>query len=251
MTAFEDNQSPYLTLLGSAAPGTPAAGQSKLYVKADKLLYWKDDAGVEHAASGMTNPMTTQGDSIYGGAAGAPTRLPIGTAAQVWTVNAGATAPAWATPAASTAAFVGSKAYSTVLQSIPAATMTAVAFANEEYDTSAFHDLVTSNTRLTIPAGKAGYYRLTGYLYFVGLDANTTTIVQFLKNATTTLRSQVTPSVAAASTSIGVINTTVVLLAAADYVELRAWQNSAAAKNIGDTANVEQQNFFAAELLGT
>lgn len=44
----------------------------------------------------MENPMTTAGDSIYGGASGAPTRLAIGTAGQVWTVNAGATAPEWA-----------------------------------------------------------------------------------------------------------------------------------------------------------
>lgn len=46
--------------------------------------------------TGMANPMTTAGDAIYGGASGAPTRLPIGTAGQVLTVNAGATAPEWA-----------------------------------------------------------------------------------------------------------------------------------------------------------
>jgi microcystin-dependent protein len=42
------------------------------------------------------NPMTTQGDVIYGGASGAPTRLAKGTASQVLTMNAGATAPEWA-----------------------------------------------------------------------------------------------------------------------------------------------------------
>lgn len=44
----------------------------------------------------MSNPMTTAGDVIYGGASGAPTRLGVGTAGQVLTVNAGATAPEWA-----------------------------------------------------------------------------------------------------------------------------------------------------------
>lgn len=44
----------------------------------------------------MNNPMTTAGDVIYGGASGAPTRLAVGTAGQVLTVNAGATAPEWA-----------------------------------------------------------------------------------------------------------------------------------------------------------
>lgn len=46
----------------------------------------------------MSNPMTTAGDVIYGGASGAPTRLGVGTAGQVLTVNAGATAPEWAAP---------------------------------------------------------------------------------------------------------------------------------------------------------
>ena len=50
------------------------------------------DAG----GSGMTNPMTTAGDIIKGGASGAAQRLAIGTAGQVLTVNAGATAPEWA-----------------------------------------------------------------------------------------------------------------------------------------------------------
>lgn len=40
----------------------------------------------------MSNPMTTAGDIIYGGASGAPTRLGIGTAGQVLKVNSGATA---------------------------------------------------------------------------------------------------------------------------------------------------------------
>jgi hypothetical protein len=46
----------------------------------------------------IVNPMTTQGDVIYGGASGAPTRLPKGTASQVLTMNSGATAPEWQTP---------------------------------------------------------------------------------------------------------------------------------------------------------
>jgi len=43
------------------------------------------------------NPMTTVGDMIIGGTAGAEARLPIGSASQVLTVTAGL--PAWAAPA--------------------------------------------------------------------------------------------------------------------------------------------------------
>lgn len=45
----------------------------------------------------MANPMTTEGDVVYGGASGAPTRLAKGTAGQVLQMNAGATAPEWGT----------------------------------------------------------------------------------------------------------------------------------------------------------
>ena len=57
------------------------------------------------SASGMTNPMTTQGDIIIGGSSGTPTRLAKGTAGQVLTMNSGATSPEWATP--SSTVYVG------------------------------------------------------------------------------------------------------------------------------------------------
>jgi len=47
--------------------------------------------------SGMTNPLTTTGDTIYSSSGSTPARLGIGTAGQVLTVNSGATAPEWAT----------------------------------------------------------------------------------------------------------------------------------------------------------
>ena len=49
-------------------------------------------------STGMTNPMTTQGDLIVGGSSGAATRLAKGSAGQVLTMNSGATAPEWVTP---------------------------------------------------------------------------------------------------------------------------------------------------------
>ena len=47
MTKFEENQSPRLTFLESAAPGTPASGLGYLYEKTDNKLYFKNDAGTE------------------------------------------------------------------------------------------------------------------------------------------------------------------------------------------------------------
>jgi hypothetical protein len=52
-------------------------------------------AQLGNVPASLTNPMTNPGDTIYGGAAGAPDALGIGSAGQVLTVNSGATAPQW------------------------------------------------------------------------------------------------------------------------------------------------------------
>lgn len=64
-----------------------SGGTSAQFLKAD---------GSIDSSTYMTNPMTTIGDIIYGGAAGAATRLAAGTAGQAL-VSAGAAAPAWTT----------------------------------------------------------------------------------------------------------------------------------------------------------
>jgi hypothetical protein len=57
------------------------------------LSVWDGAAWTDAGGSiGMTNPMTTAGDLIRGGVAGAPTRLAIGANGQVLTVTAGALA---------------------------------------------------------------------------------------------------------------------------------------------------------------
>jgi hypothetical protein len=56
-------------------------------------------------AAGMTNPMTTTGDTIYSSSGSTPARLGIGTAGQFLKVNSGATAPEWATLAPAGASF--------------------------------------------------------------------------------------------------------------------------------------------------
>ena len=48
--------------------------------------------------AGMTNPLTTTGDTIYSSSGTTPARLPIGTASQILTVSGGL--PSWQTPAA-------------------------------------------------------------------------------------------------------------------------------------------------------
>lgn len=87
----------------------PAAGiPGRIYFVTDEGVLERDNGtaweDISSVGSGMTNPMTTAGDVIYGGASGVPARLAKGTAAQVFAMNAGATAPEWVTAAAPAAA---------------------------------------------------------------------------------------------------------------------------------------------------
>jgi hypothetical protein len=61
----------------------------------------------------------------------------------------------WQAPTA--AAFAGAYAYSTTAQSIGSA-YTAINLGGEVFDTDGYHSTVTNTPRMTIPAGKAGYY---------------------------------------------------------------------------------------------
>ena len=72
-------------------------------------------------SAGMTNPMTTTGDTIYSSSGSTPARLGIGSAGQVLTVASGI--PSWASPAG------GGK----VLQVVQATYSTATTIASQTY----------------------------------------------------------------------------------------------------------------------
>ena len=76
----------------------------KIYRVAENVRYHATDTSTANVVNGfvpigagMTNPMTAQGDIIYGGSSGTPTALAKGTAGQLLAMNSGATAPEWKT----------------------------------------------------------------------------------------------------------------------------------------------------------
>jgi hypothetical protein len=112
-------------------------------------------------ATGMTNPLTTTGDTIYSSSGTTPARLGIGSTGQVLTVASGI--PSWATPASSSGpAFRAYRA--TTSQALTSATYTKIAFNAETFDTDNCFDS-TTNYRFT--PTKAGYYQLDGSIYFI------------------------------------------------------------------------------------
>jgi hypothetical protein len=108
-----------------AAVTSPQEGNFAFLKDTNVTTYYTGSAWTNLDTTGMVNPMTTTGDTIYSSSGSTPARLGIGTAGQVLTVNSGATAPEWKTPAAGG----GGK----VLQVIQATTTTGVTVTSTSF----------------------------------------------------------------------------------------------------------------------
>ena len=205
----------------------------------------------------LTSPVLTtptistidaKGDLLAGTADNTIDRLAIGTNGQVLTADsAETTGMKWATPAGG-ATFVGCSLYDTnATQSISNNTSTLVTWNSENFDTNTFHSTSTNTSRITIPAGKAGYYLFTSYGFF-GDNATGNRRLDLRKNGSL-IRSWPTPSTTA--TFSGLTITCLLSLAEADYIEIAVFQTSGGAlsyyKGI-DTGN--QYGSFECQYLG-
>ena len=222
-----------------AAVTSPQEGNFAYLKDTNVTTYYTGSAWANLDTTGMTNPMTTTGDTIYSSSGSTPARLGIGSTGQVLTVAGGV--PSWATPAGGSSTFVGCSLYKST-QSVPNATYTALTFDSELYDTNGFHDNSTNNTRITIPSGKAGYYEVA---FANPLGANTAgdRIYHIYKNGSIISEHGGTPS-AVYPVHEGKQN---LLLAVGDYLELFFYQASGSSMNITYTS---ASGFFSVAFLG-
>ena len=155
----------------------------------------------------------------------------IGSTGQVLTVAGGI--PSWATPAGGTPAFVGCSLTKSANQSISTATATAVTWDTELKDTDAFHSTSSNTSRITIPAGKAGMYLVTGQLSFA---SNSTGLrnCEIKKNGVGYFIPWVSPATNGDWSAGSISN--IIELAETDYIELFAYQNSGGNLNINGGA---------------
>lgn len=82
-----------------AAITSPQEGQFAYLKDTNVTTYYTGSAWANVDSTGMTNPMTTTGDTIYSSSGSTPARLGIGSTGQVLTVAGGV--PTWAAPGAS------------------------------------------------------------------------------------------------------------------------------------------------------
>jgi len=156
---------------------SPQEGQFAYLKDTNVTTYYTGSAWANLDTTGMTNPMTTTGDTIYSSSGSTPARLGIGSTGQVLTVSGGV--PTWATAAGSSGpAF---RAFRNADQTVTGSTSTKIQFDQETFDTDACFD-PTTNYRFT--PNKAGYYEVTCQILFQG--AGTFGEVKIFKNGSAT-----------------------------------------------------------------
>lgn len=188
-----------------------------------------------------------KGDLIAASAADTPARLAVGTNGQILTADStAATGLAWVTP--SGGGFVGVTVYSVSASvTVPNNTNTILPFNSEAIDTNGFHSTTTNTSRLTVPAGKGGYYAIWAKLEYDGSSANNYAGSIIVNGGTAT------PYANAVGSSGGTFANAVPMfvvypLADGDYVELRARQITGG--SILAKMNNEAETIFGMYYLG-
>ena len=188
------------------------------------------------------NPETTLGDIAYRSAtSNTNTRLGIGTTGQVLTVASGV--PSWATPA-STPTFLGCALAKSTAQSLTSGAYTNVTFDVETIDVGGFHESVTNPSRITIPSGKGGYYLVVYAI--VTSNGDSTGIGALYKNGSRYNTTSGYKSITIGNG--GVVASSILSLAAADYIEVAVY--SGASNQVESAAQNNVPSSFGVTFLG-
>ena len=228
-------------IVAASAADTPA----RLAVGTDnqRLVAASGEAtGLKYVSDTQNTVIDAKGDLLVGTAADTVARLAVGaTNGHVLTVDsAEATGMKWAA-AGGGGAFVGVRCKKSGTQSISNATDTLVTWTNTDvFDTDSFHDTSTNTARLTIPAGKDGYYKIYWTTQW-NPNATGRRTVQLYKNGNAAgdivCSSEVTPNASTYPTHNASVTA---YLVAGDYVQLSAYQESGGSLNLDASAG---QNF--------
>jgi hypothetical protein len=133
----------------------------------------------------------------------------------------------------------GCRVVRTAVQTFTTGAAAVIAFTAERFDTDTFHDNVTNNSRLTVPAGLGGTYLIAAHVEFAANATGQRQLRIVLNNTSSLARQDAVPQAAGIPTSMSLA--TVALLVAGDYVELVALQSS------GGNLDVNAVNLYTPE----
>ncbi len=179
-------------------------------------------SGTVTVTNSMATAIDAKGDLIGGTGADTFARLAVGTNGQVLTADsAETTGMKWATPSSGGSTFAG--AYVTgATVSVANNTLTTIAYNAETFDTNAYHDNSTNNSRITVPSGKAGYYLFTASGQYNN-NTNGRREMYAAKNGTLLISSDVSPSGGTYPTPLLSFP---IYLAVGDYMTVVLYQSS-------------------------
>jgi hypothetical protein len=140
------------------------------------------------------------------------------------------------------------KLFHNTTQSTTNDTETAVAFNSEDFDVGTMHDNATNNSRITIPANEDGLYLITGIVSFASNATGFRTLSLFKNGGGTAEGSKALLNALTAAATTRVQLTTLLTLAAGDYIELFARQTSGGNLNIGNATRENGNQFEAVRL---
>lgn len=137
--------------------------------------------------------------------------------------------------------YKGALVHHSVNQSIATGSATALAFDTEDFDTDAIHDVVTNNSRLTVPSGVTKVV-LRGGALFAADAGSTLRSLQIRKNGAAISGSPLLQINSHGENIALSVASPVLVVSAGDYFELFARQDS------GGALNVETSNFTYFEM---
>jgi hypothetical protein len=135
--------------------------------------------------------------------------------------------------------FAGVRVNRSTTQSVNSGSVDAVQFDQEDFDTNAFHDNSTNNTRLTVPTGLGGYYAMGGSVDWASNGAGERYFTIRVNGSTEIAQSRIGAN---PSADTGQVVSSLYALAQAEYIEFMVYQNTGGALNVA--ANARGRNFW-------